>query len=1033
MLPRLVIALAAALTALAPASAHAAVVGATGSTTTVRPADASTPTAASINVSATRNEFASLQIAVRADAGALGSVTVAKGTAFTKGADQIPAGNVSIYREDYYTVATPSDGEAGAANPCAANCRWPDALIPSVDPIYGQARNAWPVNVPAGENRVAWIDVLVPQAQAAGTYTGTFTVHAGATLLQTITVNLKVVDFSMTSTSSLQGTFALDWHNVCRSWGGNGNDCSQVPVAGGIWKMYSDIVRLGLDNRISISGPSYGAPTAGNMANFNTYALPYIKGTGATKLAGARLATVLLNRWEDWAIDEWRLKGIAEGFEDRITFYCDEVAQNANTWNEICNTPFATAQANWNAAGADTPLPSAIIGTRQDMNFARGQNYPIAAQNGGLQTMIPLVTRLHTGPECCAAPNWWGAYPGQTFWGNQRSLYDSFLAERPGYNRLWMYTSCMTEGCGTAYDGHVRYSGWPSYAIDQAEGESRSLAWQVFNYKATGEYYYESAKRMDTAFDAGGQYEDGGNGDGTLFYPGKVSRIGGQTDTVLESMRLKRIREGREDYELLSYLASHGQEAQARQIAGGPYGAAGGLFDANAMYDSAHGQSEWDAARTQLETLVSGQAPEPDLVTCNGKVVTITAAAGVVTNGTAGDDVIVGTAGEDEIRAGAGNDTICGGAGYDTIRPGIGADWVDGEGGEDAIDYSQETHGVTVNLETGVGDMTDSIRGFNEVFGSVYDDTLIGDSAYNFLAGNIGADRIEGAGGPDLIWGREGADTIIPGSGQDRVLADDGADTILARDGEVDTIGCGADVDGGEIDVIDTVAVDCEALAPPAVDPAPVDVCPNMAGAQPTVPDGMRLENGQCVAIPAPDPVDVCPNMAGAQPTVPDGMRLENGQCVAIPVVTPDPIDVCANIAGIQSRVPGGMYAQGDQCRAITKPALGLRQYTAQGRPRACGTSPARACVQSAREQLRLRLAVKSASNLRAQPVRFTLYRKVGTAWRKYRTATVRLDSAMSAKLTTRLARGQWRMNVSIAATVQTYSATSSFQYLRVR
>jgi hypothetical protein len=47
----------------------------------------------------------------------------------------------------------------------------------------------------------------------------------------------------------------------------------------------------------------------------------------------------------------------------------------------------------------------------------------------------------------------------------------------------------------------------------------------------------------------------GGNGDGTLFYPGRPDRIGGRTDIPIESIRLKLIREGMEDYEYLALLA----------------------------------------------------------------------------------------------------------------------------------------------------------------------------------------------------------------------------------------------------------------------------------------------------------------------------------------------------------------------------------------------------------------------------------------------------------------------------------------------
>lgn len=1012
------------LLCLVPATAQGAQVGAVGSNETIQPQDASIPVGTSISASAARNEFASVQIAVRADAGAINGLTISKDAAFTKaGGGTIPAANVTVYREDYYTVQKPSDGEGGSANPCAANCRWPDALIPAVDPLYGEARNAWPVNVPAGENRVAWIDVLVPIGQAAGIYTGTFAVFSGAGAISTVTVNLTVVDFALPSTSSMQGTFALDWHNICRAYGGNGNDCTQVPD--GAWSMYSLFVRSALDNRVSISGPAYGAPWPGSAVNFNTYALPYIKGTGPTRLAGARLATVLLNRWEADNMEVWRAKAIAEGFEDRITFYCDEVGQSAVNWNNICNTPFATAQANWNAAGADTPLPSAIIGTKYDMDFARGQGFPIAAQNGSLQTLIPLVMRMGTAPSPeSGAPNWWGPYPGLQTYGNQREYYNGFLNERPGYNRLWLYTSCMTEGCGDTYDGHVRYSGWPSYAIDQADGEARSMAWQVFNYKATGEYYYETAVDYSTSFAAGGQYEDGGNGDGTLFYPGKVAAIGGAHDIPLESMRLKRIREGREDFEYLSWLKSNGQEAAARNIAGGPYGAAGGLMDN--MYDSAHSQAEYTAARGQLEALVAGAAPPPAGPTCNGLAVTIEGTdAGETINGTAGNDVIMAAGGDDNIYAGAGNDTICGGNGYDTIRPGSGSDWANGEAADDAIDYSDADHAVSVNLATVSGD-GDTIIGFTEVFGSAFADTLTGDDAANFLAGNSGSDTINGAGGNDLIWGDAlydlagaGADNITPGSGADTVRADAGADALHLVDGQIDTANCGDGTDTVDADAGDALT-SCEA-APP------VDVCTNIAGDQPVVPAGYHaVAGGTC------EMDDVCPNLSGAQASVPAGYYLTGGSCELIPVV-----DICTNLAGSQTSMPYGYYALSGStsCKLKIKPAMFWRQVTAAGIIRSCGFSAASQCTYTRPVRARYSGRVTSTGlTFASRPIKLRIQRlNTRGQWVAYSTRSVSLSSSSRYAPALSLPAGRFRLRIEIAAGPRWLAGNSAWQYTRMR
>jgi hypothetical protein len=46
----------------------------------------------------------------------------------------------------------------------------------------------------------------------------------------------------------------------------------------------------------------------------------------------------------------------------------------------------------------------------------------------------------------------------------------------------------------------------------------------------------------------------GGNGEGTLWYPGRPDKIGGRTHVPVASVRLKLIREGQEDYE---YLLRH--------------------------------------------------------------------------------------------------------------------------------------------------------------------------------------------------------------------------------------------------------------------------------------------------------------------------------------------------------------------------------------------------------------------------------------------------------------------------------------------
>ena len=52
-----------------------------------------------------------------------------------------------------------------------------------------------------------------------------------------------------------------------------------------------------------------------------------------------------------------------------------------------------------------------------------------------------------------------------------------------------------------------------------------------------------------------------------MFYPGQPKRIGGRTDIPIESIRLKLIREGMEDYEYLAQFARLAGRQSADQFA----------------------------------------------------------------------------------------------------------------------------------------------------------------------------------------------------------------------------------------------------------------------------------------------------------------------------------------------------------------------------------------------------------------------------------------------------------------------------------
>ncbi|MBY6164035.1 calcium-binding protein [Mameliella alba] len=147
-------------------------------------------------------------------------------------------------------------------------------------------------------------------------------------------------------------------------------------------------------------------------------------------------------------------------------------------------------------------------------------------------------------------------------------------------------------------------------------------------------------------------------------------------------------------------------------------------------------------------------------------------------------DHLTGDGGRNYIIGFNGTDTIDGGAGNDTIRGGEGADVMEGGLGTDTLQYLDSSAGVCVDLNADAsgaqiasgGDAEgDEISGFENAFGSNFDDVLIGDSGRNFLYGYAGDDTLAGGEGKDVLRGFGGADEFV----FDTSLASSNVDRIL--------------------------------------------------------------------------------------------------------------------------------------------------------------------------------------------------------------------------------------------------------------
>jgi len=611
-----------------PAAAAVASVRVVHSLELVRPGDLPTSFATastSASLRAIQNEFESFQVVVHGgDAGVTGASAAMTGLLTGPGGATIPAGNVRLYAERYYTVTTPSDrelfpnadvspGNDGQVRCTAGSmkCQFPDALVPETDVFFEENRNAFPFNVPVNQNRVVFADILAPQTAAVGTYTGTLQVTGTGLATTNVPVSVEVLSFGgspMPSTPTLRGGVSVSTNAFCPAHGGCG------AVDGGYRALYDRYLRSSMENRFPFTRPMVDTPDS--EVGWTNFGLKAANGTTAARLPGAKVTDVLFTWYGDPVYDasfadEWKQRQASIGRTDLVSYYCDEV-RNVTWWEQVCEPGYDQARALWQGTAAvpDSGALS-VVHTGNAAGLADGRAKPTHDAADNVDTLVLLGNRLDN----------------PTYGANHRPEYDApagFLGEA-GNHQVWLYTSCETAGCAssnTFVDAATNpYVGTPGVLIDQPAAQPRSIGWHDFTYAAAGDFYYQAVSALSNAWNTcdypptNCQFIEGANGDGNLFYPGTPAQIGGTKDIPIESLRLKRIRDGREDFEILYWLSTHGEDTEARAIATS-------LFPN--MYSSNATAAQLATARGQLLDLLS-----PPAATAPGGPTAPTAVAGV--------------------------------------------------------------------------------------------------------------------------------------------------------------------------------------------------------------------------------------------------------------------------------------------------------------------------------------------------------------------------------------------------------------------
>ncbi len=484
-----------------------------------------------VEIKAARNEFEPFQVVLRAEGQELDGVDVDV-TDLRGPSGIIPAKtSVFIYLENYLNLSKPSSIEGGIGE-------WPDPLVPRTDAYTHERRNVFPFKIAKGRNQPVWIEVYVPPNTAPGTYKGAVQVSIAGARRFSVPLDLKVWNFDLPSTSTLPTTFGFSGLLAVRQHFGKYTSDKGVADITALYR------KSALWHRITLDGSSSTPPDLSasngkieiNWKNYDAHYAPFLDGrvfSIGEPLYGARTTSVALNpppslKDPDQQIKYWQNVSAhfrQKGWMDRLFVYLIDEPKPAQ-YAEM-------AQTGRTIHRADRELKNLVTAVLH------------ADWSDFVDIWTPTINCIEHRPS-------FSDYCVPTF---ERHEYEGELSRG---KKLWWYQACGTHGCYIV--GGAYFSGWPSYVIDNAGIRSRLMEWLTWKLGIGGELYFSTneafgRKDKDPWKDV---FLFGGNGDGTLFYPGRPDVIGGTTHIPVESIRLKLIREGLEDYEYLAMLSKLG-------------------------------------------------------------------------------------------------------------------------------------------------------------------------------------------------------------------------------------------------------------------------------------------------------------------------------------------------------------------------------------------------------------------------------------------------------------------------------------------
>ncbi len=484
---------------------------------------------AKLSFSAVKNEYESAQLIITANK-AVKSYDVELADLKSESGEVFSAENFSVYNQKYIqvTLTTTNYFESGW---------YPDAILPFETAVeYGEN------TIEKGQNQGIWFSCMVPATQAAGVYSGSFTLKADGSTVS-VPVSVEVIDYTLSDEVHSRSSFGIH-----RYWNEGGIVSAEKDASYDMYAAYYDYL---LEHRISARYlPSSMTDIEGFIAQLRKYAtnpkcsnyiLPYVSAYDSS-FGGSGI---------DYAAYEELLDAIAKAsIEDNVNYFkkastyfamYDEITkaediQKANAfYKKIYELHISIAEKWASSLNCSEDFKSELIAEMLDINQLMVTTYSPSFTVGF--TYCPLLDK----------------YNSKSSRENYQEVYEYGDGE---------YKVTLNEEKWW-YSAGIPKNPYPSYHIDDNGYSPMVYSWMQYAHGVTGNLYWSATfylervnennkvvyNALQDCYSTAMRFPET-NGDGFLVYPGAPYGIYGPVGSI----RLEQIRDGLEEYDMLYAL-----------------------------------------------------------------------------------------------------------------------------------------------------------------------------------------------------------------------------------------------------------------------------------------------------------------------------------------------------------------------------------------------------------------------------------------------------------------------------------------------